>query len=89
MAVNPDTNLVSRGGLDGLVFVQSEARRMLAKDWSAADLAEMDSALTARYLSPGGSADLLSVAMVLAAVPSGEGENADFTMKPAPLCVTE
>lgn len=89
MAVNPDTNLVSRGGLDGLTFVQAEARRLLAKSWSVADLAEMDNALTARYLSPGGSADLLSVAMVLAAVPPGEGENADFTMKPASLCITE
>ncbi|QLK60717.1 triphosphoribosyl-dephospho-CoA synthase CitG [Enterobacteriaceae bacterium Kacie_13] len=69
MAVNPDTNLVSRGGLGGLHFVQGYARRLLGSGWSTEDLQEMDQALIARNLSPGGSADLLAVATVLMAFP--------------------
>ncbi|MEE3662882.1 triphosphoribosyl-dephospho-CoA synthase CitG [Brenneria sp. g21c3] len=69
MAYNPDTNLVSRGGLGGLHYVQRYARRLLEKDWRKEDLQEMDQALTSRHLSPGGSADLLAVATVLTAFP--------------------
>lgn len=65
MAVNPDTNLVSRGGLEGLHFVQLYASQLLANGWTTADLAIMDKALTNRNLSPGGSADLLAVTQVL------------------------
>lgn len=69
MAVNPDTNLVSRGGLSGLRYVQRSARQVLAVRWTREQLHQMDQALIARHLSPGGSADLLSVAMVLAGLP--------------------
>lgn len=69
MAYNPDTNLVSRGGLGGLHYVQRYARRLLDKGWQKEDLEEMDQALTSRHLSPGGSADLLAIATVLAAFP--------------------
>jgi triphosphoribosyl-dephospho-CoA synthase len=69
MAYNPDTNLVSRGGLPGLHFVQRYARRLLLCGWDIAELRQMDAALTALYLSPGGSADLLAVAYVLAHLP--------------------
>lgn len=65
MAVNPDTNIVSRGGMDGLHFVQFYAGQLLENGWGLADLALMDKALIARNLSPGGSADLLAVAQVL------------------------
>ena len=66
MAVNPDSNLVSRGGIHGLRYVQSYAQTLLANGWDRRRLLEMDRALIRRHLSPGGSADLLSVAWVLA-----------------------
>lgn len=69
MSVNPDSNLVSRGGMEGLRYVQHYARRLLTRSWEEACLKEMDKQLIARNLSPGGSADLLSVAWVLGALP--------------------
>lgn len=68
MAVNPDSNLVSRGGMAGLRYVQNYAQRLLDQGWDHEDLAAMDEALIARNLSPGGSADLLSVGWVLSGV---------------------
>ncbi|MCX8957882.1 triphosphoribosyl-dephospho-CoA synthase [Erwinia psidii] len=65
MAVNPDSNLVSRGGLSGLQYVQRYAQRLLDNGWDIQTMAEMDRALIARNLSPGGSADLLSVGWLL------------------------
>ncbi len=66
MAWNDDTNLVSRGGLAGLNFVQQEAQRLLWQGGVLADggleaLRQFDDELIARHLSPGGSADLLAV----------------------------
>ncbi|ELY2781722.1 triphosphoribosyl-dephospho-CoA synthase CitG [Cronobacter turicensis] len=69
MAVNPDTNLASRGGLAGLRYVQEYASNLLARGWDDEALREMDRALIARNLSPGGSADLLAVSWLLAALP--------------------
>lgn len=69
MAVNRDSNLVSRGGLAGLRYVQDYAQQLLATEWERDDLRQMDQALIARHLSPGGSADLLAVAYVLAMIP--------------------
>lgn len=69
MAHNPDTNLVARGGLDGLAYVQTYARRLLSDGWNDGQLRQMDRLLVARNLSPGGSADLLAVACVLAQFP--------------------
>ncbi|WP_052281927.1 triphosphoribosyl-dephospho-CoA synthase CitG [Kluyvera genomosp. 1] len=69
MAVNPDSNLVSRGGMSGLRYVQGYAQRLLAQGWDERDLAAMDEALIERNLSPGGSADLLSVGWVLSGIP--------------------
>lgn len=68
MAVNPDSNLVSRGGIGGLRYVQTQAQNLLTDGWESDDLVEMDKQLTARRLSPGGSADLLAVSWVLGAV---------------------
>lgn len=65
MAVNPDSNLVSRGGLPGLRYVQKYAQQLLENGWDNQALEEMDRALTAKNLSPGGSADLLSVGWLL------------------------
>ncbi|NDL63438.1 triphosphoribosyl-dephospho-CoA synthase CitG [Acerihabitans arboris] len=70
MAHNPDTNLVSRGGLDGLQFVRRYARRLLDEGWRPRALEDMDRALIGRNLSPGGSADLLAVTAVLARFPA-------------------
>ena len=70
MAWNDDTNLVSRGGLAGLNFVQQEAQRVLA-DGGLEALRQFDDELIARHLSPGGSADLLAVTWFLSAFPAG------------------
>ncbi|WP_447888205.1 triphosphoribosyl-dephospho-CoA synthase CitG [Serratia fonticola] len=74
MAHNCDTNLVSRGGLAGLRFVQRQARQLL--EMQDAGLAErrralirLDQRMTADNLSPGGSADLLAVTWLLAQYP--------------------
>ena len=71
MANNLDTNLVSRGGIEGLFLVQTEARRLLSepqpvKQVRVRQLAELDLLLTQHNLSPGGSADLLAVSWFLA-----------------------
>ncbi|AUH00341.1 triphosphoribosyl-dephospho-CoA synthase CitG [Prodigiosinella confusarubida] len=68
MAVNLDSNLVSRGGPDGLAFVQNYAAELLKNGWAHRDLCAMDKILISRNLSPGGSADLLSVSWVLASI---------------------
>lgn len=68
MATNQDSNLVSRGGMSGLRYVQEYAQRLLDEGWGAQALAAMDEALIARNLSPGGSADLLSVGWVLSGI---------------------
>ena len=71
MAANLDSNLVSRGGIDGLYFVQRYATSLLKNGWDIERLHEMDNALMSRNLSPGGSADLLAVSYVLATLGQG------------------
>ena len=70
MSVNQDSNLVSRGGLQGLHYVQEYSKNLLAHGWDLEVLLEMDKALISLNLSPGGSADLLSVGWVLAKLSS-------------------
>ncbi len=70
MAHNPDTNVVSRGGMEGLTFVQSSARRLLAQGVSIAALQDMNQAFVVRNLSPGGSADLLALTWLLSHYPA-------------------
>lgn len=71
MASNPDTNLVSRGGLEGLHYVQQEAQSLLDNggcqnpDIEQA-LVALDQRLIERNLSPGGSADLLAITWLIA-----------------------
>ncbi|PWC17285.1 triphosphoribosyl-dephospho-CoA synthase CitG [Brenneria corticis] len=65
MAHNPDTNLVSRGGMPGLDFVRRYAGKLLAAPLDRQALIAMDKALIARNLSPGGSADLLALTWLL------------------------
>ncbi len=74
LAHNQDTNVVSRGGIDGLVFVQEQARQLLESGGVAAPdyldrLSILDDALIERNLSPGGSADLLAVTWFLSHCP--------------------
>ena len=63
-----DTNLLYRGGPDGLAFAQEEARRFLAsgsvgmRDWQSMAIA-IHRSFVSRRLSPGGCADLLAMAL--------------------------
>jgi triphosphoribosyl-dephospho-CoA synthase len=71
MAHNPDTNLVSRGGLEALSLVQGQAMCLLARPWPTTtvrknQLVALDRLLIQQHLSPGGSADLLAVSWFLA-----------------------
>lgn len=74
LAHNQDTNVVSRGGMTGLEFVQTQARSLL-QDGGVSQpdyllrMAALDDALIARNLSPGGSADLLAVTWFLSRFP--------------------
>jgi triphosphoribosyl-dephospho-CoA synthase len=75
LAVNGDTNLVSRGGLGGLDYVREHARKLLVEGGVFARdglkrLAAFDDELVARNLSPGGSADLLAVTALLVRFPA-------------------
>lgn len=70
LALLEDTCLLHRGGREGLALAKCGARRVLRAGGTATragrvHLAEMDTALTARRLSPGGSADLLAAALYL------------------------
>ena len=62
-----DTNLLYRGGSEGLSFVQQEAAAILAGPPEAyiPRLEELDSACITRNLSPGGCADLLALGLLL------------------------
>lgn len=68
MATVDDTNLLHRGGPEGLTFVKAEAARISAMECESEQLAAMktlDDALIARHLSPGGCADLLALGLLL------------------------
>ncbi|MDR1731774.1 MAG: triphosphoribosyl-dephospho-CoA synthase [Synergistaceae bacterium] len=76
MADNADSNLVSRGGIEAVGEVRSLAREVLAAGsvWTEegrARIRDMEKALVAKRLSPGGCADLLSCALFLQMI---EGE---------------
>lgn len=62
-----DANLLRRGGTEGLEFVQKEAASILAgpPEAYARRLSRLDDLCIERNLSPGGSADLLALAMLL------------------------
>lgn len=67
MAVLEDTNLLHRGGREGLEYVRQAAGRI--SGMPAAEridaLQALDSELISRNLSPGGSADMLALAFLL------------------------
>lgn len=71
LAYNQDTNLVARGGLEGLHFVQTAAKQLIRKGGmrhkeGRTDLSKLDQSLIKRYLSPGGTADLIAITWFLA-----------------------
>ncbi|MDB5365304.1 MAG: triphosphoribosyl-dephospho-CoA synthase [Rhodospirillales bacterium] len=73
IATVEDTNLLHRGGRDGLVFARREAEAFLAAGgvgdagWRSRAIAT-HAAFVARNLSPGGAADLLAMALFVRAV---------------------
>jgi triphosphoribosyl-dephospho-CoA synthase len=66
----PDTNLLHRGGAEGLAFARRAAAAFLLAGgvhrpgWRA-HAREVDRALVARNLSPGGSAGLLAATLLV------------------------
>jgi triphosphoribosyl-dephospho-CoA synthase len=68
IAAVEDTNLLYRGGAEGLAFARAQAAGFLARggvgtpDWCA-DAIAIHEAFVARRLSPGGCADLLAMAL--------------------------
>jgi triphosphoribosyl-dephospho-CoA synthase len=80
MAVNGDTNLVSRGGLAGLNFVREYSRKLLREGGVLAPdglkkMKAFDAELVTRHLSPGGSADLLAVTSFLGRFPDRRSDS--------------
>ncbi len=82
IAALEDTNLLHRGGLDGLRFARDAARAFLdaggvrRPGWR--DHARLvHEGFVARRLSPGGSADLLAMTLFVATQDEGEGEGED------------
>jgi len=77
IAAVEDTNLLHRGGLDGLRFAQHSARDFLDQggvgqtDWRRAAAAIHHSFVT-RRLSPGGAADLLAMCVFVHTLERGE-----------------
>ncbi len=71
MAHTEDTNLYHRGGAEGATFVKEQAAAILAAppEQRAALALAMDDTLIDRWLSPGGSADLLALALFLNDIP--------------------
>lgn len=71
MAHTEDTNLYHRGGAEGAAFVKEQAAAILAAppEQRAALALAMDDTLIDRWLSPGGSADLLAMALFLNDIP--------------------
>jgi triphosphoribosyl-dephospho-CoA synthase len=68
-----DTNLLHRGGADGLRYAQEAATRFLEQggveqaDWRER-AAAVHRAFVVRHLSPGGCADLLAITLFLDAL---------------------
>ena len=67
MAALEDTNLLHRGGPEGLKYVRDAAARIsaLPPEERTEELYGLDRELTDRGLSPGGSADMLAAALLL------------------------
>lgn len=87
LAFNADTNVVSRGGLAGLAFLQGKAMRLRQDGGVTAPdylhrLAALDDEAIRRNLSPGGSADLLAVTWFLAHLPAATPHHVPYRRAP-------
>lgn len=63
-----DSNLVHRGGVEGMDFAKKEAKRLLrcgAEHLDIHEVKKLDEEFIRRNLSPGGSADLLAFSVML------------------------
>lgn len=68
MSITEDSNVVSRGGIESLSYVKNEAKRFLEKGGmknpdAREMLKQMNEDFIVKNISPGGSADLLSIAI--------------------------
>lgn len=72
-----DTNLLHRGGAEGLNFVRMRAREIfdMSDDEHVAALIELDDEMIRKNLSPGGAADMLALALYMDAA----RENLNFS----------
>lgn len=61
MSFVEDSTLYARGGMEGLAFVQNEAKKLLYVDNLEESLHVLDKKMIAKNLSCGGSADLLGL----------------------------
>ena len=73
MAYNQDTNIISRGGLEGLSYVKEEANKFLSlggidNKECYGYLSSLNEEFIRKNISPGGTADLLAVAIFLALI---------------------
>lgn len=70
MAETDDTNVISRGGIEALVYVKKTARQFaelenILNDTWKEDLEQMNNDFKKKNLSPGGSADLLAATIFI------------------------
>ena len=79
MGTTEDTNLMARGGIDAQKQTAAEAEALFRRfpDWEGVN--QLDRALIARHLSPGGSADLLALCYLLHFLK--EATEAEFSQK--------
>ncbi len=74
MAVTDDSNLVYRGGLEGLKFVKEKSHLLIDCDFDIESVRAFDRECIERNLSPGGSADLLAITAMLHMIIKGDGQ---------------
>lgn len=67
MTILDDTNVLHRRGAEGLSHTKSEAARLL-KDFSMSGLSSMNRDFIRENISPGGSADMLSLTMFIKSI---------------------
>lgn len=72
MSTVEDGNIINRGGIEAWQQVKKEAKNLFAQQLATDELRQaliaFDHELTERYLSPGGSADLLSLSIFLSLI---------------------
>ena len=76
MAEVEDSNILRRRGLEALRSVQSRARALLMQGFDMDDLRRINDDFVRENLSPGGSADLLAIAIFLYEIQNTNGGDA-------------